>query len=80
MKHLLYAAIIAVSVLVIACTPKTGQKTASTPNRPDDTTAWDTIGKPLLGEGDSDAPLEYNALDEVQVEPGTQVNLDSLRP
>ena len=75
MKNLLPLFLLAALFLPPACTPKTGEKTAVTaapvaPAQP----AWDTIGKPLLGDTDApsddeETPMEYNAMDEVVVQP-----------
>lgn len=78
MRSLLSTSLIAVLTLILACTPKTGNKTASTPTPPNDPAQWDTLGKPLVGE--EDAPVEYNLLDEMTIEPKAEENLDSLRP
>jgi len=78
MRSLLSAALIAVFTLFLACTPKTGKQTVSTPNRPSDPAQWDTMGKPMMGE-DEEA-LEYNVLDEMTIEPQNEENLDTLQP
>ena len=78
MRSLFQTAPIAVLTILLACTPKTGNKTASTPTPPGEPTQWDTMGKPVIGE--EEETLEYNALDEVMVEPQTEENLDSLSP
>lgn len=78
MRSLLYTALIAVFTLYLACTPKTGKQTTSTPTRPGEPAAWDTMSKPLLGEDEE--PLEYNVLDELTIEPSVDENLDSLTP
>ncbi len=78
MRPLLNTALVAILTLLFSCTPKTGNKTSSTPNPPNEPAMWDSMGKPLVGEGDE--PVEYNLLDEVNVMPGAEENLDSLRP
>ena len=78
MRPLLSTALIAVLTLYLACTPKTGNKTTSTPNQPNEPATWDTIGKPLMGQDEE--PLEYNVLEGITVEPQSQENPDSLRP
>ena len=77
MRPLLSTALIAVLTLYLACTPKTGNKTTSTPNQPNEPATWDTIGKPLMGQDEE--PLEYNVLEGITVEPQSQENPDSLR-
>lgn len=78
MRPLLSTTLIALLTLYLACTPKTGNKTTSTPNPPNEPAMWDSMGKPLTGEDEE--PLEYNLLDEVNVVPQAAENLDSLRP
>ena len=78
MRSILSTALIAVLTLYLACTPKTANKTTATPTRPGDPTAWDTLGKPAMGEDEE--MEEYNVLDEMTIEPKTEENLDSLRP
>ncbi|MBC7774942.1 MAG: hypothetical protein H7246_05835, partial [Phycisphaerae bacterium] len=78
MRPLLSTLLITLLTLYLACTPKTGTKVTSTPNPPSEPALWDTMGKPLMGEGDE--PVEYNVLDEVTIEPQAEGNLDSLRP
>ncbi|MFN0036302.1 MAG: M1 family aminopeptidase [Saprospiraceae bacterium] len=80
MRPLLSTAILAALTLYLACTPKTGSKTTSTPAPPSEPALWDTMGKPLIGEGEAHAPVEYNVLDEVLVQPQAEENLDTLRP
>ncbi|MFN0213351.1 MAG: M1 family aminopeptidase [Saprospiraceae bacterium] len=87
MRPLLSTALIALLTLYLACTPKTGNKTSSpaealakagTPNPPNEPAVWDSMGKPLMGEDEE--PLEYNLLENVNVEPQFEENLDTLRP
>ena len=53
----------------MACTPKTGTSTASTPAEPAQPAVWDTMGKPLTGEEEGEEPAEYTFTDEAQVQP-----------
>ncbi|MBP6810114.1 MAG: DUF3458 domain-containing protein [Saprospiraceae bacterium] len=78
MRPLLSTLLITLLTLYLACTPKTGGKTSSTPNQPNEPAMWDSMGKPLMGEDEE--PLEYTLLDDVNIEPQAQENLDSLRP
>ena len=66
--------------LYIACTPKTGSKTATTvPTPPTEPAAWDTLGKPLTGE-DDEAPAEYNLMDGAEITPEAAEMSDTLPP
>lgn len=77
MKYLFSAATFAAFFFYLACTPKSAPKITETPPPPPSEPAvWDTMGKPLMGEGDADAPLEYR-FDEISVTPE---DLDTLRP
>jgi aminopeptidase N len=77
MKYLFSFATLATFFFYLACTPKSAPKMAETPPAsPAEPAVWDTMGKPLMGEGDADAPLEYR-FDEITVSPE---NLDTLRP
>lgn len=85
MKNLLTLAILSALFFAPACTPKTGEKTAATqlPVPPTEPVAWDSIGKPLLGDadefGDEEAPVEYNFMDEALVRPDSEIDqLDTL--
>jgi aminopeptidase N len=78
MRSLLHTTLITLLTLFLACTPKTGNKITSTPNPPGEPAKWDSLGKPVTGEDDE--PVEYNALDEVTIEPKAEENLDSLVP
>ena len=77
MKNLL-PALMVVLALWSACTPKTGTKTVSTPP-PANEPAWDTLGKPAMGEVEADEPLEYS-LEGVDVKPDDPTQLDTLAP
>ena len=78
MKNLLPALVI-VFALWSACTPKTGQKTASTPPTASEL-AWDTLRKPTLGdEEEAEIPEEYS-LEGVDIRPEKAVQLDTLAP
>lgn len=75
MKHIFSPAILVAFTLYLACTPKAAPKISNTPP-PEEPASWDTLGKPLMDEGEGDIPLEYS-FDEITVKPE---NLDSLRP
>ena len=77
MRSLLSTALIAILSIYFACTPKAGKTISSTPNQPNEPAKWDTMGKPVSGEDEE--LVEYNVLDEMTIEPKTEVNLDSLR-
>jgi aminopeptidase N len=79
MKYFFPPTLLAALVLILACTPKTGSKIASTPNPPGEPAAWDSIGKPLMGQ-DAETPAEYTILDNLEVRPADEAPLDSLRP
>lgn len=75
MRNLLSLALVAAIAVLIACTPKTGPKITAVPAPPNEPSAWDSIGKPLMGdELDETAPVEYTL-----IEPAA-INLDSLPP
>jgi len=78
MRPLLSTLLLTLLTLYLACTPKTGNKVTSTPDHPNEPAVWDSMSKPLMGEDEE--PLEYSLLDEVNVEPQAEENLDSLRP
>lgn len=78
MRSFFSTALVALFTLILACTPKTGKQISSTPNPPDEPAKWDSLGKPITGEDEK--PLEYNALDEVNVQPESESNPDSLAP
>ncbi len=78
MRPLLSTILVALFTLVLACTPKTANKTASTPNPPGEPTMWDSLGKPVMGEDEE--TLDYNLLDAVDVQPESETNPDSLTP
>ncbi len=74
LKNFLFPVALAAFFLIPACTPKTGEKTATVenpvlPGNP--APQWDTLGKPLSGEepemGDDEEPLEYHFMDEAEV-------------
>ncbi|MEO6758248.1 MAG: M1 family metallopeptidase, partial [Saprospiraceae bacterium] len=77
MKNLL-PALLVVFALWSACTPKTGTKTASTPQTAEEP-AWDTLRKPAMGEEEDDMASEYN-LDGVDVTSNAPMQLDTLAP
>ncbi|MEO6038175.1 MAG: hypothetical protein ABIQ93_07155, partial [Saprospiraceae bacterium] len=77
MKNLL-PALMVVFALWSACTPKTGKQTAATPKNPHEP-AWDTLGKPTMGDEEVEVPAEYN-LDGIEVRPDAPSQLDSLAP
>jgi aminopeptidase N len=64
----------------MACTPKTGSNMASTPTPAQEPAAWDTMGKPLMGDDYEEEPVEYAAMNEVEVRPESATNLDTLAP
>ena len=78
MKNLL-PVLLVVFALWSACTPKTGQTTASTPPQPASEPAWDTLGKPTMGDETVEVPTEYS-LEGVDVRPTDPVRLDTLAP
>jgi aminopeptidase N len=73
MRHFFIPAFAAILTIFLACTPKVGPKIASTPSQPTEPSAWDSLGKPVLGVDDS-APIEYS------FEEPKAFNLDSLPP
>ncbi len=77
MKNLL-PTLVVIFALWSACTPKTAQNTASTP-QPTNEPAWDTLGKPAVGDEDTDVPDEYS-LEGVDVKAEKPVQLDTLAP
>ena len=84
MKNLLPLILIAALFHAPACTPKTGEKTAVTaPVLPAESSQWDTLGKPLLGEdagSDEEAPVEYNFMEEAVVSPPADSLPDAIAP
>lgn len=82
MKNLLTLVALVAFFLIPACTPKTLDKTASTPNPvlPTETMEWDTIGKPLMGDENSieEEPEEYVFMDEAEVSPKPPEQPDTL--
>ncbi|HMX40657.1 MAG TPA: M1 family metallopeptidase, partial [Saprospiraceae bacterium] len=78
MRHFLFPTIL-MTFLHLACTPKPGSKMVSTPPAPPaETVTWDTIGKPVLGEDDEEAPAEYNLMDGAEVRPQSAPMADTL--
>ncbi len=75
MKNLL-PALVVVFALWSACTPKTGTQITATPQTANEP-AWDTLGKPAIGDEAAEEPAEYN-LDAVEVRPDGPDQLDTL--
>ncbi len=70
MRSLSLTALFASFILYLACTPKTGTNTASTPAEPAPPAVWDTMGKPQLGEEEEgEEPAEYTFTDEAEIRP-----------
>ncbi|MBV6442432.1 MAG: alanyl aminopeptidase [Haliscomenobacteraceae bacterium CHB4] len=80
MRSFFAAALLAAFTIYLSCTPKAGTSTTSTPTQPDEPAAWDTMGKPLMGDEDSEEPAEYSILDEAEVTPGAAQFSDTLPP
>ncbi len=75
MRKLLSTALVAAIAIFMACTPKTGSKLSTIPVQPTEPMAWDSMGKPLVGDDlDDTAPLEYTLEEPVGINP------DSLAP
>ena len=53
---------------------------ASTPTPAQEPAAWDTMGKPVMGEEPAEEPVEYAAFDEAEVRPEPATNPDTLAP
>jgi aminopeptidase N len=69
------------ALLYMACTPKSGPKMVSTaPAQPAEPAAWDTLGKPLSGEEDGEAPAEYSLMDGAEITPEAAPQSDTLPP
>lgn len=79
MRKLFLPALLAAFTLYMACTPKTGSNMASTPTPAEEPAAWDTMGKPLMGD-EAEEPVEYTILDEAEVRPEMPVQSDTLPP
>lgn len=85
-KNLFAPTLLATLLIMLACTPKTGDKMAETPAPPPPPAApveWDTIGKPLVGEEtEEEEPEEYHFMDEAVVTPesGNGTLSDTLAP
>lgn len=79
-KNLWPALAVAFVLLVVACTPKTADKTMASKNPmlPDEPVEWDTIGKPLTGEAPEEEPEDYVFMDEAVITPDVEERPDSL--
>lgn len=80
MRKLFLPALLAAFVLYTACTPKSGSQMASTPTPAQEPVAWDTMGKPLMGEEEAEEPIEYASMNEVEVMPEKPQEPDTLLP
>ncbi len=80
MRKLFLPALVAAFMLHIACTPKSGSQMASTPTPAQEPVAWDTMGKPLMGEEEAEEPVEYASMNEVEVMPEKPQEPDTLAP
>ncbi len=75
MRNLLCTALAAAIAILIACSPKTSPKITATPTPPNEPAAWDSLGKPLVGDDlDDTAPIEYT------IHEPSSINPDSLPP
>jgi len=75
MRNLLSTALVATIAIFFACTPKTGSKITAIPTHPLEPVAWDSMGKPVIGDDlDDTAPLEYT------LQEPAGISLDSLPP
>ncbi len=72
-KNLFTLTFLATLFILLACTPKTGDKMAGVPApaHPVESAEWDTISKPLMGEEteEEEEPEEYHFMDEALVTP-----------
>lgn len=82
-KNLFALAVWTMLALILACTPKTGDKMAGAPApvQPTQPVEWDTLGKPQVGEEtDEEEPEEYHFMDEAVVTPEDGARPDTLSP
>lgn len=80
--------LLTVLLLVFACTPKTADKTATTPSKPVPYAQWDTLNKPGIGadgddpahheHGDDEDANDYYFMDEALVTPQDEERSDTL--
>ena len=80
MRTFFLPALLAAFTLYVACTPKSGTQMASTPMPTQEPAVWDTMGKPLMGDEIAEEPVEYAAMDEVEVTPDPMTSPDTLAP
>ncbi|HOY05790.1 MAG TPA: M1 family aminopeptidase [Saprospiraceae bacterium] len=80
MRTLFLPALIAAFSLYTACTPKSGSNMASTPTPAQEPAAWDTMGKPVIGDEIAEEPVEYASMNEAEVRPEPATNPDTLAP
>lgn len=80
MRSFFAAALLAAFTIYLSCTPKAGTSTTATPTQPAEPAAWDTIGKPLMGDEDTEEPAEYSFMDEAEVTPQAAQLSDTLPP
>jgi aminopeptidase N len=73
MRNYFSTAFAVILTIFFACTPKNAAKVASNPIQPMEPAAWDTLGKPLVGEEDEPV-IDYT------LEEPSPFNLDSLAP
>jgi len=66
-------------VFAVACTPKSADKMAAskTPVQMSEPVAWDTMGKPLVGD-EAEEPAEYSLMDGAEIRPESAPQSDTL--
>ena len=67
------------AAISISCHRKTAGDKKTQLNQPDEPKKY-VVSKPLVGEPEDTAMLEYNLMDPIDIVPGVAQNLDSLRP